>query len=341
MSRSGGVPTWRRALGPYPIVILLLLIFVVTGWRLLGGNAPPPEPEPIVNDAVPANVHRQPPVPEPVPPPMQDVNVPFQGFEIPPPAPPPQAAQVVFAQPVESSPLTRHFGSQSPVSPSQDRGGAAGASGDGRPGATINYKPAQVQGGEVGVVTDLQRTIKPSTRIDCVLDQAIDGTHPGPLVCHLKNGVKGWTPNTWLMAKDTPVIGQYEPLSIGQGRMMAMAANAYTTEGLIVPLGGSPMTDELGRIGMPGQVSNRWMERIGNAILTDAALSAINLPAAALQSRSNGINFNTNSTEGVVNSILQSTINLPPIFHKNQGEEVSILITQPIHFGALRYEAAR
>jgi len=130
-------------------------------------------------------------------------------------------------------------------------------------------------------------------------------------------------------------------LAVGQGRMMAMAATAWRSDGLAVPLGGSPMTDPLGRIGMDGHVDTRFWERVGNAIITDAALSAIALPSAALRSRSNGVQFNTSDTEGVVNQVLSSTANLPPVFHKNVGEEIQILVTAPVHLGALRFEAVR
>lgn len=208
-----------------------------------------------------------------------------------------------------------------------------------RPG--VSYKSPQVEGGEALVVTDLERTIRPGTRIGCTLLHAIDGTHPGPLQCTLSRRVMSWDNSTPLLGPGTLVMGSYEPLQTGQGRMMAMAAMATTTEGLMVPLGGAPMTDPLGRVGMSGYVDKRFWERVGNAIITDAALSAIALPSEALRSTSRGVQFNTRDTEQVVGQVLQNSANLPPLFKKNQGEEITILVTQPIHFGALGFEVVR
>ena len=216
----------------------------------------------------------------------------------------------------------------------------------GRPASqtrAVGFKPLEMQGAEAGVVTDLSHTIKPTTRALCTLDQAIDSQHEGPLVCHLDNDVLAWDNNPVpLLPKGTPVLGSYQTLSVGQGRLMAISANAFRSDGVVVPLG-APFTDDLGRMGIPGHVDTRFWERFGNALIMDAAFAAINLPQAALTSRQPGttnLNFNFGTTEGVLSQVLSSTVNLPPILRKNQGEQVMLLITQPIHVSPVRYEVS-
>jgi type IV secretion system protein VirB10 len=121
---------------------------------------------------------------------------------------------------------------------------------------------------------------------------------------------------------------------------MAIAANAFRSDGVVVPLGG-PFTDDLGRMGVPGQVDNRFWQRFGNAILMDAALALISLPQTALATRTPGNTFlsiNPTSTEGVLSEVLRNSVNLPPVLRKNQGEQVMLLITQPIHVGAVNFQ---
>lgn len=205
----------------------------------------------------------------------------------------------------------------------------------------VDFKPLRVEGHEAIVIEDLERTLRPGTRIACTLVHAIDGTQAGPFLCQTKYAVKSWSGNTDLIQKGEWVTGTTQPLNIGQGRMMAIAATISTGSGLMASLGSAPVTDPLGRLGMPGQVDNRFWDRVGNALITDAALNAFRLPQAALRSQSKGVQFSANDTQDVVNQVLQSTADLPPLFNKNQGEEITILITAPVHFGALRFEVTR
>jgi len=328
--------TLRRSISPLVLFCIVLLLLGMAGLWFLFGSSGTADYDPI--EPHPALPHRiaRPPEPElPATPVIPNLHVQHR-FEMPAEAPVTQQQIAAVAAPVNSGPMVTRY--SSPTRTDASRPDAPGTTAP-RNGAT--YKQTPMEGEEATVITDLGRTLKPTTRIPCTLTQAIDGTHAGPLVCAISRPVLAWDNATTLIPKDTPVMGNYQPLSVGQGRMMAVAAHAYRSDGLVVPLGGAPMTDELGRVGMNGYVDNRLWERIGNAILTDAAMAAISLPQTALRSQSNGIQFNASDTQGVVNQVLSSTANLPPIFHKNQGEEIMILITAPVHLGALRYEVTR
>lgn len=348
MSLTAGAPLvrrrsmWQRAGSPTVLAGLLGAVALGSGYMLFAGPEAPPKDATM--DAAPQiTVHRDahrdtpPPAVAPIPASILPPPLPALPVDTPPPA------EAAPSQAPDTGSLFRHYASAAVVIPNPGAEAMAGPSAASRPAdAGLTFTPAHIVGGETVRITDLARTLKPTTRIPCVLDQAIDGTHPGPLDCHVASPILAWDndPSHVLLPAGTPIMGTYQPLSTGQDRMMAMAAMAYRSDGLVVPLGGDPMTDDLGQIGMPGHVNTRFWARVGNAIITDAALMAVHLPETALQSRSNGVNFNASSTQGVVSQVLQSTVNLPPTFHKNQGETIMILVTQPVHFGAIRYVAA-
>ena len=308
-------------------------------WRLIGGE--PREPAPLDTRPNPVVVQRvepkRPPMPASALPAAASLPAPVMPAAAAPPMPVPAPAtggsdmgNLLTVYPDENPERTqRQLAADEPSAPSRDA-----RLGMGR----VDFKPFAMQGAESGVVTDLAHTIKPTTRALCTLVQAIDAQHEGPLVCSISADVLSWDLSTVLLPKGTPVIGSYQALSVGQGRLMALAANAFRGDGVVVPLG-APFTDDLGRNGIPGYVDTRWFERFGNAIIMDAALALINLPQAALTSRQPGttnLNFNMGQSENVLSEVLRGSVNLPPILRKNQGEDIAILITQPIHVGATR-----
>jgi type IV secretion system protein VirB10 len=124
--------------------------------------------------------------------------------------------------------------------------------------------------------------------------------------------------------------------------MTAVAGAAWRSDGLVVPLG-DPITDDLGRAGIPGVYDNsRMWKGIGTALLFDAATAAVQLPQAALLSRTGGNTYlNFNATQNAVQAALSQLVTQPPIIFKNQGEEIGILITKPVHAGAIHYEVVR
>ena len=338
----------RRRRMTIPVAAGGVLALVVIGgavWAYLGGGKASEQRLDVPRD--PIQVTRIKPKPEPpLPTPASLLAAPAVMAPPLPSTVPLPSHDVVETQHMESGNLTTAYDDDAPRHAPVQEASAAAAAGPIRPAgmSTVGFKPLAMQGVEAGVITDLSHTIKPTTRALCTLDQAINGQHEGPLVCHLAEPVYGWDLSEVLLPKGTPVIGTYSSLSVGQNRMLAMAANAFRSDGVVVPLGGGPFTDDLGRMGVPGHVDTRFWERFGNALIMDAALALINLPQAALTSRQPGttnLNFNAGQSEGVLNQVLASSVNLPPILTKNQGEQITILITQPIHIGEARFEVAR
>ena len=332
----------RRALGPAVLTGAGLTMLAGAGvwWTL---HRPPPPVEEANPNPRPVSVRREARV-EPEPPPTMEVAA--RDFL---PLPTERNLPIVTDEPV--MPTTYNANTGPLVTRHSGQAHAAVSRGAAEPGPAavtaaqggVSYKPAQIAGHEAVVVGDLERVLKPFTQIPCTLSVAIDGNRGGYFRCSISRPVRSWGGQTNLLFAGDEISGTYQSLSTGDKRMTAAAAVATTRRGdlaMIVPLSGAPVTDAMGRGGMPGYVEQRgWLERLGNALLTDGTSSALRLPQQALRGQGGaGLQIDTSDTEQSVTRSIESAVNQAPVFRKNQGEEIAVLTTAPVRFGALRHE---
>ena len=250
-----------------------------------------------------------------------------------PPQPPAPASPSVPA----SISMLNYGGSSAPAAPAQDpaRQQSASGSADREDWTRVNYKPSTLPGAKAGKPLDLYYTMMPQL-IHCTLDTAMDTAVPGNVMCHLTNDVHS-PKGVVLMEAGTQVIGEYREMRQGQHSIFTLAATAITPEGIPVPLD-SPMSDGLGRAGVPGEVNNHTLARFGGAVLlgaTQTAFSALQSLAQSGQRNDGGnsyLNLNTGSAESVMAEALKAEINIPPSLTKAQGEDVTIFVRYPIEF---------
>jgi type IV secretion system protein VirB10 len=164
-----------------------------------------------------------------------------------------------------------------------------------------------------------------------VLDSAIDSNLPGPIYAHLAGPV--YSPKgVLLMEAGTQVVGKYESMKQnGVNRLEAVSTAAYTPNGIVVPLAGDSLGDDLGRTGLSATIDKRLIERFGGAVLLDLSQAGLSIVQANVAKGGNTY-LSFNGSDQLANQILQSTINLPPIGTKNQGSTIAILMTAPIDF---------
>ncbi len=196
----------------------------------------------------------------------------------------------------------------------------------------LAFKAAQIPGAKASPAIDETFMLTPGL-LPLVLDTAIDSNNPGPLLAHLPAPVYS-RKGVLLMEAGTQVIGKYETMtSSGSRRLKAVSLYALTPNGIWVPLSGEPFADELGRSGLPGAVDQHIPERFGGAVLlnlTDAALGIVQ--AEVSKGGNTYLSLNGGGVGSLAQSVLQSTINMPPTFSKNQGETIALFIDQPIDF---------
>ncbi len=194
----------------------------------------------------------------------------------------------------------------------------------------IKFDPTSIPGMKASPALDMSRMLMPGL-LPCVLDTAIDSNLPGPLLCHLPGPVYS-EKGALLMEASTKVIGSYESFTQnGVERLKADTAFAWTPHGVMVPLTGQPLADGLGRTGLSGELDKRYLERFGGAILLDIAKSGLSIIQSEVASGGNTY-VSMNSSNSLASEILHSTINLPPIFKKNQGSMIAIWLKQPVSF---------
>ena len=171
------------------------------------------------------------------------------------------------------------------------------------------------------------------TMVPCILQTAMDSTLPGFVTCVVPQDIVGKTGLT-LLDRGTRVVGEFQGgVQRGRSRMFVLWTRAETPQGVVINLN-SPAADAIGRSGLGGAVDNRFWERFGSALLlstVDAALQA----AVTAQSKEGQTTVNTGQANRVVDSILQDSINIPPVVRKNQGELVSIMVKQDLDFSSV------
>lgn len=213
---------------------------------------------------------------------------------------------------------------------------AHGAAGQEEAATTVAFAGRRIAGAKAGAAMDTTLVLMPGV-YRCTLDTAVSSERPGPFFCHV---TAAWQSPSGvpLMDPGTRIQGNYEShVAPGQSRIMSLAATAYTPQGVPVPLG-SPVGDALGRVGMDGAVDRHFWTRFGGAVflmLSQSAISAASSLAQAALSSGNGntfLNLNTGGVQGAVGAALRDNLNVPNTVTKNQGEEIGILVTQPIDF---------
>lgn len=200
------------------------------------------------------------------------------------------------------------------------------------PGTRVAFKPTEIPGGRAGKAMRLDYVMLPQS-IECALDTAMDSTFAGFVRCHTTHDVESPSHVT-LMPAGTLISGAYKnEVRTGQTRIYAFAANAFTPEGIPVPLDSS-LGDGYGRTGVGGEVDNHYVERFGAALALTGFQSAIGIAEAALSKGGNSY-FSFNSGGGVqdlATEILHQQGNIPPTITVPPGTIVSVIVDHPVSF---------
>lgn len=181
---------------------------------------------------------------------------------------------------------------------------------------------------------DRNMTIAKGAMIDCVLKTRLDTTVPGMSSCVVTRNIYSDNGRVLLIERGSEVTGEYtQGVQMGQNRIFVLWNRLKTPNGVIVNLD-SPGTDSLGAAGLGGKIKHHFWRRFGAALLVSIVQDA----ADYASSRNNGgTTINTGNTSDaaseMANTILQSSINIPPTLYKNQGERVSIFVARDLYFG--------
>jgi len=181
-------------------------------------------------------------------------------------------------------------------------------------------------------VLPTQRLLLPKGAfLDCTLETAIDSTLPGMTTCVLATDTFSVDGSVVLLERGTKLVGETRgQVQQGSARVFVLWTEARTPTGVIVPLA-SPGTDELGRSGLPGEVSRHFFQRFGAALLISVIDGAVQ-GAVASQSRGGAVIYNPSASQDVMTEVLKSTVNIPPTIRKAQGDRIQVLVARDLDF---------
>ncbi|MDP8985885.1 MAG: type IV secretion system protein VirB10 [Pseudomonadota bacterium] len=280
----------------------------------------------------------------------------------------PLAAPMVTESPLQERPIGAIGGAPAPKTPAQlalerqmsgtvfaSRGATplpGAAPSDALGGGSVESEAAGPNpagdGGELGtllrarVTSAVRARILPTQRlllpkgafIDCTLETALDSTLPGMTTCVTPTDVFGADGTVVLLERGTKLVGETRgQVQQGTPRIFVLWTEARSPSGVIVPLD-SPGADELGRSGLPGEVSRHFWQRFGAAMLVSVIDGAVQAASESSRSGSGSgaVVVNPSESQGVLTEILKNTVNIAPTVLKRNGDRIQVLVARDLDF---------
>ena len=274
------------------------------------------------------------------------------------PAPTPIAPAAPVTPQSNADVLSSLLGGRAPGLPSQ--GGPGGPafnpllSGD-SPGSTGATRTGSVGAQLVGGATPITRakktldqslSISKGRQADCVLTGRIIDEVPGFTSCTLTQNLYSDNGRILLLERGSDLIGEYgTSTQPGVRRLFVTWSRVKTPSGIEVDLS-SPGADSLGTSGIPGQLDNKWSERIGAALL----LSFIkDVAVAVIANQDKRGNSGTSVTIeqkqpgqatqqagfSIADEVVRQTIKVRPTLTINEGDRISIYVARDLDFSSV------
>jgi type IV secretion system protein VirB10 len=183
-------------------------------------------------------------------------------------------------------------------------------------------------------------TLPKGTAFTCALKTKVISATSGMVGCQVQRNVFSDDGRVLLIERGSHMDGEYRIGSVRPGtvRIPVLWTRIRTPNGVTVDID-SPGTGPLGESGIDGYVDNRWVERIGAAMLLSLIDDSVKL---LIQNQSNDTQANTvvlpsttaNSSK-LAEKVLDSTINIAPLIYQNQGGIVGIYVARDVDFSSV------
>ena len=177
--------------------------------------------------------------------------------------------------------------------------------------------------------------------VDCVLNTSMNSTVAGMTKCTLTRDIYSDNGNTLLLERGSEVTGEYRAnIAQGQARLFVLWDRVKTPHGVVVDLA-SPATDSLGSGGVDGYVDTHFWARFGGAMMLSLVDDLAGYVATNGGQNVNNFESSSDAAQNMAAEALKNTINIPPTFHKNQGERIGIFIARDIDFSSVYHLKAQ
>jgi type IV secretion system protein VirB10 len=178
------------------------------------------------------------------------------------------------------------------------------------------------------------------TAFTCALKTKLVSATSGLVGCQVQRNVYSGDGRTLLIERGSHMDGEYRSTAVRPGtvRVPVLWTRIRTPNGVTVDIE-SPGTGALGESGIDGYVDNRWVERIGAAMLLSLIDDSVKL-IASNQVGNGGdgtvvLSSTTSSPSKLAEKVLDSTINIPPLIYQNQGAIVGIYVARDVDFSSV------
>jgi type IV secretion system protein VirB10 len=183
-------------------------------------------------------------------------------------------------------------------------------------------------------------TLPKGTAFTCALKTRVISATSGLVGCQVQRNVFSDDGRVLLIERGSHLDGEYRIASVRPGtvRIPVLWTRIRTPLGVTVDID-SPGTGQLGVSGIDGHVDNRWVERIGAAMLLslidDSVKLVIQNHANERQADTIVLPSTTANTSKLAEKVLDSTINIPPLIYQNQGGIVGIYVARDVDFSSV------
>jgi len=189
---------------------------------------------------------------------------------------------------------------------------------------------------------DRSMIVPKGTLFTCSLKTRVITATSGLVGCQVMRNVFSDDGHVLLIDRGSHMDGEYRIVQVRPGltRIPVLWTRVRTPTGAFVDLD-SPATGPLGESGIGGYVDNRWMERIGGALLLSLVDDAVQLAASQGSNDNSGSNntlvLPNTTAQGskLAEKVLEATINIPPLLYQNQGGVVGVYVARDIDFSSV------
>jgi type IV secretion system protein VirB10 len=266
----------------------------------------------------------------------------------------------VTGGPAGSSPATLAAGlgaagtaSRSPTSLGQpssysrpSEGSSAGGEYQSRPGTVGNSLfSSSTPVARASRLSDQNLVLPKGRQADCILTGRIIDEVPGFTSCVLSQNLYSDNGRVLLLERGSELSGEYGVTNQpGLRRLFVTWNRVKTPQGVEVDLS-SPGADALGTSGIPGNVDNRWTERVGAALILsfikDVSVAVINAQARNRNSNATSVTIeqqqplgqnSLNAGFSLADEVVRQTIKTRPTISIDEGSRISIYVARDLDF---------
>ena len=217
--------------------------------------------------------------------------------------------------------------------------GSTGTDAGGR--GVLGMQASDTPPARAGVLGSRSLVLPRGTSLTCALTTRVVSAQAGFIGCQALRNVYSSDGRVLLIERGSHLDGEYRVTQVrpGSTRIPALWTRLRTPGGVTIELD-SPATGPLGESGADAYVDNRWLERVGAAMLVsilDDSIKIVLSNETAPQQGSNPLVFQGTSQTAsqMAEKVLDATINLAPLLYANQGSLVGVYVARDIDFSSV------